>query len=268
MEFLVLLFKQRLLIQRYQQLVRCYWLKVKTLCLLLAHELKTSLARCDLCNNLSDGEFICRTCQHDIGRFNLPKGTNNLLLWPAVDKIFQKRKFDQLICYAPYIWPYDVWLKQLKYQAKFELAPLLAKLLTRCWQDHLSRSSQYYINNSLCITSVPIHLTKWQTRGFNQAHLIAKHFAQANNLHYNANLLSRIKHGDSQVGQSGIERRKNLANAFTANTQLLKKFSHVVVIDDVITTGTTANEISRVLKKGGVEQVTIMTVALSLPLKK
>lgn len=225
------------------------------------------MARCDLCNNLSDGQFICKTCQHDIAHFILPQGTNNLLLWPAIDKIFPKRKFDQLLCCAPYIWPYDIWLKQFKYHARFELAPLFSQLLTGCWHDHLQRVTAHSLSDNICITSVPIHLSKWQIRGFNQAHLIAKHFAKINNLPYFPNLLARVKQGDSQVGQTGVQRRKNLANAFTVNTNMLKSFQRIIVIDDVITTGTTANEISRLLKKKGIEQVTIMTIALSLPTK-
>lgn len=267
MEFLASLLKQHLHIKYYRSLFFAYLIKEIDRCVQVYKLIKKSLARCDLCNNHSDGKFICQTCLSDMARFSLPKNINNLLLWPAVSKIFQKRHFDQLLCYAPYIWPYDSWLKQFKYQARFELVPLFTELLNKCWQNHLKRSAESDIIVPTCITSVPIHLSKWKIRGFNQAHLIAKHFAQANKFPYYANLLSRVKEGESQVGQSGVQRRKNLANAFKVNTETLKSFQHIIVIDDVITTGTTANEISRTLKKAGVKKVTIITVALSLPIK-
>lgn len=269
MEFLASLLQQGLNVKYCRALVRKTFLKCAVHFTSIIDLIKKHTARCDLCNNLSDGKFICQTCQHDIPHFSLPQSANNLLLWPAVDKIFPKRKFDQLLCYAPYIWPYDVWLKQFKYNARFELAPLFAQLLTISWQVHLKHLTNTDLLNDLyLVTSVPIHVTKWQTRGFNQAHLIAKRFARMNQLSYQPNLLSRVKKGESQVGQSGALRRKNLANAFEINSNLVDKVKYVIVIDDVITTGTTVNEISKTLKNHGVEQVLVMTIALSLPQAK
>lgn len=267
MEFLASLLKRRLNFNGYRALFSRYALIGINYCRHAYKLVKKNMARCDLCNNHSNGKFICQTCLNDIAHFHLPKNINNLLLWPAVDKVFNKRHFDQLLCYAPYIWPYDRWLKQFKYQARFELVPLFSELLNICWQDHLKHSAESDVVISTCITSVPIHFNKWKSRGFNQAHLIAKHFAKSNHLPYFPNLLSRVKHGESQVGQSGAQRRKNLAKAFTVKTETLKNFQHIIIIDDVITTGTTANEISRILKKEGVTKVTIMTLALSLPIK-
>ena len=261
--------------------IRTRYFSLTSTCMSILDQLKAQLSRCDLCNNRSrNGKLICSTCLQDCPHFTLPNGTHNLLLWPAVDKIFMKRSFDQLLCYAPYIWPYDAWLKQFKYNARFELAPLLAQLLTLCWQAHLKQLSDNkledkslligdavgdIVDDTVGVVSVPIHLTKWQTRGFNQAHLMAKHFAKANRLPYLSNLLKRVKKGESQVGQSGAQRRKNLAKAFEITTLSAINYRHIVLIDDVITTGTTVNEISRLLKKNGVEKVTVLTLALSLP---
>ncbi|GHE96850.1 ComF family protein [Thalassotalea profundi] len=268
MEFLASLLKHGVNVEYCRILVKNFYHKCVKNTHLIFHLFKQHTARCDLCNNLSNGELLCQTCQQDIPHFRLPQGANNLLLWPAIDKIFPKRKFDRLLCYAPYVWPYDVWLKQFKYNARFEIAPLLAQLLTASWQEHLKHfSNSQWLEEHCLITSVPIHFSKWKTRGFNQAHLIAKKFAKVNKLPYQPNLLSRIKKGDSQVGQSGAFRRKNLSNAFEINKVLLNNAKYIIVIDDVITTGTTVNEISKILKNHGVEQVLVMTIALSLPTK-
>ena len=62
-----------------------------------------------------------------------------------------------------------------------------------------------------------------------------------------------------------MQRRNNLANAFALRHPLTKKIKHVMLIDDVITTGSTASEISKLLKCKGVEKVTVITVCLTLP---
>ncbi|XQW84920.1 ComF family protein [Thalassotalea piscium] len=268
MEFFASFIKQTIGNKSYQKNAVFYYHQALNHLAQFKHRFIKSIARCDLCNTLSDGKLLCTTCLHDTPHFILPKGTRHLLLWPAIDKVFNNRKFDQLLCYAPYLWPYDTWLKQLKYQGRFELAPLFAELLTLCWYQHLKQVQTDDYCDDICVTCVPIHMNKWLKRGFNQAHLIAKRFAQMNHLTYQANMLSRVTEGNSQVGQSGAQRRKNLSNAFAVNPQYIPTYKHVVLIDDVITTGTTANVISRILKKKGVEKVTILTVAISLPKDK
>ena len=112
---------------------------------------------------------------------------------------------------------------------------------------------------------MPLHISKWQLRGYNQAHLIAKPFSQLLKLPYQGSALVRVKKNISQVGQTGAQRRNNLASAFTLRQPLTKAVKHVLLIDDVLTTGSTASEISKLLKRNGVERVTVVTVCLSLP---
>ena len=112
---------------------------------------------------------------------------------------------------------------------------------------------------------MPLHISKWQLRGYNQAHLIAKPFSQLLQLPYQGSALVRIKKNTSQVGQTGTQRRNNLANAFVLPQPLPEKVKHVMLIDDVLTTGSTASEISKLLKCKGVEKVTVITVCLTLP---
>ena len=113
--------------------------------------------------------------------------------------------------------------------------------------------------------SVPLHSQKWQSRGYNQAHFIARHFAERVAIPYLDSALERIKKTTSQVGKTGNERRKNLKNAFAINVNNREVIEHVLLIDDVVTTGSTANEICKLLKKNGTKTVTLMTVSLSLP---
>ena len=166
---------------------------------------------------------------------------------------------------APYVWPFDTWISQLKYQHRTELADLLAFLLAEKWRQYLSEKINILPNNTLII-AVPLHLKKWQERGFNQAHLIARKFAKNFSYVYQEDIIIRTRLTENQVGKSGGERRKNLKNAFRVNLGAEVKLpEHIILIDDVVTTGTTANEICQLLKKNGVQTITLLSICLALP---
>lgn len=227
----------------------------------LAH-LPTQLSCCLLCKQTCQSQpLLCDYCQADLPSFDIDKVANNLLNWPAINKLFPKRSFDQLICLAPYIWPFDQWLRQLKYQQQFELANLLASLLTK----HIKQLTEFEDESTLMC--VPVHIKKWQQRGFNQAHLIARVFAKNAKLTYCPDTIKRLTFQPSQVGLTGKQRRKNLAHAFNINQreQNEKLPERVILFDDVITTGATVNSICKLLKQKGVKHITVLTVAISLP---
>ena len=224
------------------------------------HRIQLVFSQCDLCGNTTKQQtLICSTCLTDLPLFKQEIFQGDLLNWPAVNRSLPRIHFDHLFCLSPYLTPFNHWLSQFKYQGRFELASLFAYLLAKQWQQSHSTSSVDLI------LSVPLHISKWQQRGYNQAHLIAKPFSQWLQLPYQDSALVRIKKNSSQVGQTGKQRRNNLANAFTLNKPLTKKIKHVILIDDVLTTGSTASEISKLLKREGVEEVTVVTVCLTLP---
>ncbi|WDD98914.1 ComF family protein [Thalassomonas actiniarum] len=223
--------------------------------------LTTRLSSCDLCGSpCRQYALLCHTCAGDLPVFKTAGIRGDLLNWPAVNRALPKTCFDHLVSLSPYQWPLSMWLKQLKYQGRFELATLLGQVLADHWQKQIK---PYLEEAPGLVLPVPLHFSKWQLRGYNQAHLIAKTFAGQLDYRYQATALTRVKQTSAQVGQSGIARRKNLRRAFTVNTKLLPQ--HVLLIDDVITTGSTVNEISRQLKKQGVLKVTVVSACLTLP---
>jgi len=222
---------------------------------------------CSLCgSSCQNHPLLCQFCQADLPYFNYQHVPYDLLSWPAITKLIPIKHFDHLLAIAPYIWPFDTWISQLKYQHKTELAELLSYLLINHWQQYLSADRVNFTSDNTLIVAVPLHLKKWQTRGFNQAHLIARKFAQYFQYEYQTELVTREKLTESQVGKSGIERRKNLNNAFSLNINSAIKFpANVILIDDVVTTGTTANEICKLLKKNGVQSITLLSICLAIP---
>jgi ComF family protein len=225
--------------------------------------LKLNLSSCDLCGQpCQTYPLLCKHCYHDLSLFKLDAVQGDLLNWPAINKALPKHEFEQLVCLAPYLWPFTLWLSQLKYQGRFEVAELFAQLLNN---SRLSLSKKFTAQQSPIILAVPLHIKKWQSRGFNQAHLIAHAFSKLAKIPYRPEVILRKVHTDSQVGQGGGARRKNLRNAFSVHPNELLLPEHVILIDDVVTTGSTANEICRLLKKHGVIRITLLSVCLSLP---
>jgi len=206
--------------------------------------------------------LLCQHCVDDLPYFNQALIAGNLLCWPAINRALPNIHFDQLFSLAPYSYPLDHWLVQLKYLGRFEVADLLSMLLCVQWQ---AMTKTQEIASVDLVLSVPLHIKKWRTRGYNQAHLIAKPFAKKLAYPYDEKLLVRCKNNNSQMGKTGSQRRKNLANAFSLRNKVASHIKHVLLIDDVVTTGTTASEISKLLKEAGVETVTLVTVCLSLP---
>jgi ComF family protein len=231
------------------------------------NNLKLHISCCCLCGNpCQQHPLLCQYCQADLPYFDHQRVPYDLLLWPAIAKIIPINRFDHLLAIAPYVWPFDTWIGQLKYQHKTELAALLSYLLITHWRQYLEIENVNLTSENTMILAVPLHIKKWQERGFNQAHLIARKFAQHFNYNYQTNIIVREKLTENQVGKSGAERRKNLKNAFSI--QFNKQFpmpTQVVLIDDVVTTGTTANEICRLLKKKGVQNITLLSLCLALP---
>lgn len=236
-----------------------------------------SISCCDLCGANVSGSvllgyslpqaLLCQYCINDLPYFNQNLIAGNLLSWPAIHRALPHIHFDQLFALSPYIYPFTKWLGQMKYLGRFELANLFSDLLCAQWQAMVMNQAVRPIKILPVdlVISVPLHVKKWKIRGYNQAHLIAKSFAEQLSLLYDANVVMRVKNNDSQMGKTGNQRRKNLANAFYLQEKLASHIKHVLIIDDVVTTGTTASEISKLLKQAGIETVTLVTVCLTLP---
>ena len=228
---------------------------------------RLKISCCLLCgNNCQTHPLLCQFCQADLPYFNYQYLPFDLLTWPAVTKLIPKSNFDHLITIAPYVWPFDTWISQLKYQHKTELAELLSQLLINHWHNLLSVENVDLTPTNTLVVSVPLHIKKWQTRSFNQAHLIARKFAEKFEYPYQASIVTREKCTENQVGKSGFERRKNLKNAFSVNLdQMTDLPKNIILIDDVVTTGTTANEICKLLKKKGVQRITLLSICIAIP---
>jgi ComF family protein len=110
-----------------------------------------------------------------------------------------------------------------------------------------------------CIIPVPLTKKGLITRGFNQSHLISHVIAKHTGIALRTDFLFKIKDIPPQIGLSARERLTNIRNAFEARGNL--KGLRLVLVDDVITTGATVRECSKMLVKAGAEGVTVLALA-------
>ncbi|MEO1206320.1 MAG: ComF family protein [Pseudomonadota bacterium] len=114
------------------------------------------------------------------------------------------------------------------------------------------------------IMPVPLHRWRIFTRRFNQSALLGRDLAKTHKPVYAPDLLRRIRRTKPQVGLSQAQRRGNLAGAFHIKTSAKVRLDgkRILLVDDVITTGATANACAKVLKNAGASAVDILALAL------
>lgn len=159
------------------------------------------------------------------------------------------RGFDAAYCFGSYDGRLREWIHIFKYGRVRTLAKPLVELLAAA----LPRHEQFD-----AIVPVPLHWRKRWQRGFNQAGLLARGMARKWGLPV-VPALRRLRYTSSQTGLSNTARRKNVASVFAASRSLSGE--RILLIDDVLTTGSTAAACARVLRRAGAARVTLLTVA-------
>jgi ComF family protein len=118
------------------------------------------------------------------------------------------------------------------------------------------------------VVPVPLFAAKLRQRGFNQAEMIArvavKLRAERERYVLAADVLQRSRDTQSQVGLTPHQRRENLRGAFRVSNREKVAGQEILLVDDVFTTGTTASECARVLRRAGAARVWVATVARTL----
>ncbi len=111
------------------------------------------------------------------------------------------------------------------------------------------------------IIPVPLHVRRLRSRGFNQSLILARALGKKHHLPVNFSLLKRRKMTQTQTGLDKKEREKNIKGAFEVPVPENIADKNIVLVDDVLTTGSTANECAKILKKAGAAHVAVITLA-------
>ncbi len=167
--------------------------------------------------------------------------------------IKQTPPYEKTLAAFHYESPVNEFISNLKFNHQYQVLPLLVYYLLQTIQ-------QNYTTEQLPTELLPVPLfpKKLRQRGFNQASLIAQKLSQQLKVPVNNSSAQRVRNTLSQINLDAIERQKNLKNAFQLTHPTT---SHVAIIDDVMTTGTTVTELTKVLKHSGVKRVDVWCLA-------
>ena len=146
-------------------------------------------------------------------------------------------------------------IHEFKYGRQLHLRHLVARWLHAALDDERLRGSQFAI-----MVPVPLHATRLRERGFNQASLLAALLSAQTSISSRP-VLERIRYTTTQTALDRSERMENLHNAFRLRKNADVRGLRVLLIDDVLTTGSTLSECARVLKRAGALSVHAATAA-------
>ena len=118
-------------------------------------------------------------------------------------------------------------------------------------------------NSDYIIISTPMYFLKRFKRGYNQADILAKYFSINTLITYKKNIIKKIKNTNQQSKINKKNRESNLKNTFKINKKEINKIRNktIIIIDDVISTGSTINEISKLLKNSWITRVIWVIIA-------
>ncbi|HRK00809.1 MAG TPA: ComF family protein [Ignavibacteria bacterium] len=121
------------------------------------------------------------------------------------------------------------------------------------------------IKNFYCIAPVPLHRSRFRERGFNQSELIGKGMSNITGIMIYEDLLLRVKNTSSQTRLNKHRRKLNIENAFEINSKYQAEIygKNIIILDDVITTGSTINEAVKILKLNGAGEIMSCSLAMA-----
>lgn len=164
--------------------------------------------------------------------------------------------FDYTLAPFRYAYPLDRLLQQFKYHQQLPLGKLLAQSMLPTLAPLLPA------DKPKVMIVMPMHPSRVRERGFNHALELARHLQAALQIPLDLTGCTRIVDTPSQAGMDMKTRTRNLRGAFASNRQWQGK--HVLVVDDVMTTGASMHALASALKQAGAGRVTALVVARTL----
>ncbi|MGH6631113.1 MAG: ComF family protein, partial [Burkholderiales bacterium] len=211
---------------------------------------------CYLCRGQAAG-ILCAQCDADLPRLNGPLCPRCALASPGGAVcgrcLTQPPHYDATIAVLAYAFPADVLVQALKFRSELALAALFGKLLA----EKAAAAERAHF-----LVPVPLSAGRLRARGFNQALEIARHVAGSAGLTLSPELCERTRDTPPQLDLPMAERARNVRGAFQCRGLLAG--ANIAVLDDVMTTGTTLDEIAATFKRAGAAHVVNWVVARTL----
>jgi ComF family protein len=217
---------------------------------------------CGLCGGTADNTYsLCSGCEEDLPWAGPACSHCALPLvfeGPACPACqWRPPPFERVEAPWTYDFPLDAAIKRFKHQGDRPLGRLLAERLSAFLayrlDDDLPRPSQ--------LLPVPMSPRRLRARGFNQAQLLAQWLSRGLAIPVGSNILVRTRETPSQQGLDLAARQQNLQGAFGLAPGAMVTDKHVAIVDDVMTTGATAQALAKVLKQAGARRVDVYCLA-------
>jgi ComF family protein len=201
-------------------------------------------SNCPLCQRPTKSEF-CPSCIKQLQKCQL---NDPCVLWKEKTPVFAWGAYGGILKRA---------IAVMKYNDCPEIARPLGYWLGEAWLENLPSAEK-----KIAVVPIPLHPSKLQSRGFNQAALIAESFCEITGLQLRANGLQRVRETEAQYSLSLTQRENNLVEAFAIGKDLLRKpHNSILLIDDIYTTGATARSAIMTFAKMDISVIGLATCA-------
>lgn len=173
--------------------------------------------------------------------------------------------FDGARAYGLHTGPLRQAVISYKFRGRTALAPFLAALLAERVAAEEDCHWGLPLSGMDAVVPVPLHSERLRWRGFDQAALLCRHLATALEKPLWEHFLMRSRSTLPQVGLNLDQRRENVRNAFEVTDAAAILGRRLLIVDDVYTTGATANDAARALKAAGADEVHLVTITRTVP---
>lgn len=227
----------------------------------LAHSLLSNLfpSRCIFCQQtVAQGIEVCPDCyaalphnEHCCVRCALPLADDINTAVACGRCIRKPPAFDYT--HSPFRYEDDIitLIHQLKFSEKIGFSRSIGEILLRYFSGTGETPD--------CLLPVALHSSRLRQRGFNQSIEISRVLARKLAIPIEHAAIVRQRSTVAQTGLDAKQRQKNIRGAFSVAGKL--NYKHVLIVDDVMTTGATVNELAKLLKKNDVERVGVLSIA-------
>jgi ComF family protein len=231
-------------------------LKISSVFSAFSHLLYPSL--CFGCgdNEIGEHEFICIRCLSALPYTQFEKTRNN-----PIEKLFWGRTHIKFAC-STFYYVEQTPLQQLIHQVKYKEQQKLGIYLGTAMGNLLN--PVFNENEVDLLIPMPLHPKKLKKRGYNQASLLCDGISTITGRKYDEEVLVRTENTSTQTKKSRLERWGNVHTVFSVNDSNKIRDKHILLVDDVITTGASTEACAQTLLNAGSKSVAICSLAFTL----
>ncbi|WP_339474357.1 ComF family protein [Pseudomonas fluorescens] len=217
---------------------------------------------CLLCDEPAEAEMpICVACEAEMPWLGEHCQTCALPLPEAGltcdGCLLEPPAYEQVAVPWRYDFPVDSLITRFKHNAKWPFGHLLADVLSQYLQHRFDED----LPRPDALLPVPLAAKRLRQRGFNQAAMLARWLSKQLDLPCEENAVHRIQDTSAQQDLDAKARKRNLRNAFALTSDANVKGRHLALVDDVLTTGATAQALARLLMNAGAARVDVYCLA-------